>query len=290
MKSMKLPKTFTEQIDILRARNLEFGSEIFATDFLRRVNYYRFSGYLLAFKQEDGTYKPGTFFEDAVSLYNFDHELRSLMMKAFGIIETEIKTMIAYQHAHKYGPLGYEDSSNFNTKHNRAQFEKRFEDVKSQRKKSLFVSHHLKSYSGKLPIWVAVEIFNLGMLSYFYADLRTEDKKLVASEFGTSYDYFETWLHSLTVLRNTCAHHDRLYNIKFDIAPKLPKEFAKYANPNDRYLFRYLYMLKLLFYNNKDKWNNSILADLVALVQQYSPVLTLESMGLPVLWNFILKW
>ncbi len=58
----KPPTTFEEQLSILRSRNLIVEDEEFALSVLRRLNYYRFTGYLLPFKANKNTYVDGTTF------------------------------------------------------------------------------------------------------------------------------------------------------------------------------------------------------------------------------------
>ncbi|HLR59469.1 MAG TPA: hypothetical protein VK094_03265 [Pseudogracilibacillus sp.] len=48
---LKEPKTLTEQIHILRERNLNVGNEVFAKEVLSQINYYRFSAYTLTLKK-----------------------------------------------------------------------------------------------------------------------------------------------------------------------------------------------------------------------------------------------
>ena len=48
---IKNPTTYQEQIDILRNHGSTITAEEVALDFLKRVSYYRFSGYFHAFKQ-----------------------------------------------------------------------------------------------------------------------------------------------------------------------------------------------------------------------------------------------
>jgi len=46
---LKSPKTFEEQIAILRQHGLKIEDENIAIDILSKLNYYRFSAYLLPF-------------------------------------------------------------------------------------------------------------------------------------------------------------------------------------------------------------------------------------------------
>ncbi|WP_349293799.1 Abi family protein [Marinobacter sp. M3C] len=34
----------------------------------------------------------------------------------------------------------------------------------------------------------------------------------------------QSWLHTLTIVRNICAHHARLWNRELGIKPELPKK------------------------------------------------------------------
>ncbi len=63
-------QTIANQIGILKQRGMTFADEAAAEKWLRRVSYYRMSGYwypLLA-DRVNHTFKPGATFEQAVSL------------------------------------------------------------------------------------------------------------------------------------------------------------------------------------------------------------------------------
>jgi len=55
---------------------------------------------------------------------------------------------------------------------------------------------------GDLPIYALVEVFSFGTLSKFYKNMKNEDKKTVAKSFGIGYTYFESWLESISYVRN----------------------------------------------------------------------------------------
>ncbi len=53
-----------------------------------------------------------------------------------------------------------------------------------QRSKNLpFVDHYLKKYK-KLPIWVAIEVWDFGMMSKLYAGMKIKDQQIIASRYG----------------------------------------------------------------------------------------------------------
>jgi abortive infection bacteriophage resistance protein len=183
---VKSPKTYEEQIEILRSHGCIVSDSESATAFLQRTNYYRFSGYLIAFKHKDGNYTKGTTFEKISSIYAFDQDLRIILLKALSEVEITVKSIIGYHFAHSFGALGYIESDNFNEKHDHNRFIERFDESIKNNKSTLIVKHHLKKYDGEFPIWVATELFTMGMISLFYADLNTKDKKVIAKSFTLS--------------------------------------------------------------------------------------------------------
>ena len=142
----------------------------------------------------------------------------------------------------------------------------------------------------KLPIWVATELFTMGMISLFFADLKITDKKIIANEFNTDYVHLESWLHCLTVLRNICAHYGRLYNVNYHQNPKLPRIYANYADANERSLFKQLYMLKMLYVNFPNEWNDLFIYPFTDLVVKNKNWLDSKIIRLPINWECVLKW
>lgn len=100
---IKPPTTFEQQIEIFRSRNLIIEDEKEAIEFLKRVNYYRLTGYTLTLKKNDRFFD-GVTFNDIRHLYEFDKKLRNLLLEVLEDIEISFRTHIAYHHAHNYGP------------------------------------------------------------------------------------------------------------------------------------------------------------------------------------------
>lgn len=179
---LKPPTTFKEQVQRLHERNMIVGEEETAEIILERLNYYRLSGYMLSFKEEDHLYKSGSTFENVVRLYEFDRKLRNLLIGILESIEIAGRTHVAYHLAHKYGELSYESSSCFV---NQNWHEKFLSDLSkatadARRGHELFVEHHDLKYGGKLPFWAAVELMSFGMISKLFSNLQPEIRKQVA--------------------------------------------------------------------------------------------------------------
>lgn len=82
-----------------------------------------------------------------------------------------------------------------------------------------------------MPIWISVEIMSLGILSKFYLFSEKRYKEEAAQKMCLNhYKYLEKLLHSITIIRNKCAHHSKLLCISLNKLkfPKQNKEKLKY--------------------------------------------------------------
>lgn len=70
-----------------------------------------------------------------------------------------------------------------------------------------------------------VEVITFGQLSNWYGNTRyRRDRNAVAAGYGLDEKILTSLLHHLTIVRNTCAHHSRLWNREFPVIPTLPKK------------------------------------------------------------------
>lgn len=54
--------------------------------------------------------------------------------------------------------------------------------------------------------------------------LNKTDQKQIAKQYNLNYRVFCSWLHSLTYVRNICAHHGRLWDRRLSIKMMIPKQ------------------------------------------------------------------
>ena len=179
------------------------------------------------------------------------------------------------------------DSGKYNRKHNHTSFVKRVNSCIKENSRTLVVKHHMNKYAGHFPIWVIIEYFSMGMISYFYSDMLNNDKADIAQDlYGVNYQIMESWLRCLTDLRNKCAHYSRLYYWIFPALPRMPQS-EKYI-PTRR-LFAQLYMLKLM-YPDHVKWNKEVWKPLIKLVKKYKHYISMKHLDFPYRWKFMLKY
>lgn len=283
---LKPPTTYQEQIEILRNRGCIIDDPVFCESELKRINYYRLSAYFLPFNKTANAYVPGTSFRRVCKIYDFDQKLRHILLLAVDELEIFLRSQFAYYHAHKYGALGYMDAANHNTSHNHEKFLDLIGAEVESNKNVLFVKHHIDNYDGNFPIWVVVELFTFGMLSRFFADMLRADKKALSKTlFNENEQNVQSWLYCCSSLRNICAHYGRLYFRIFSAVPRnLPLEYQQ----QERRLFASVYALKNL-YPSREKWNNEIMTQLEALIEQYSEEINLEHIGFPEDWKTALR-
>lgn len=216
MRYDKPPKTFSEQLEILKTRGLSIPDPVAAEAFLGRTNYYRLTAYFISFQKPRDVFIPGSTFEDVCRLYEFDRRLRTIAAEALEIVEIAVRTKAAYHFAHEYQAFGHSDVSNFNSDNYHFSHEIWLQRLHSDIEDSteVFIGHYRDTYEGfpLIPVWMAVEVMSFGGLSKFISGMKHKDQKAVAAQFGCTAAYFGNWLHVFTRVRNICAHHAKLWN------------------------------------------------------------------------------
>lgn len=107
--------TIVEHIQQLRNRGLQINDEELAIHYLSHVSYYRLAGYWwpMQSNKETHNFKPDSKFEDVVSLYNFDRELRILLFDVIEKIEISLRTKLIYHLSHEFDPWWFQNTTIF---------------------------------------------------------------------------------------------------------------------------------------------------------------------------------
>jgi len=276
-----------EQIENLKLNRLVVLDEDYAKSFLNDVSYFRIiKAYSLGLKEKNGFYHEGVTFDQIVSLYLFNCKFRQALFPLVERIEINLRCRLSNYISSKYGVLAHLDSSIFANHIKR--HEQFIEDIHREiirNKRSPFIKNFLDNYiDGTVPLYALVEILSFGTLSKFFKNMHNEDKKAVASSFGVSFHYLESWIESIAYMRNVCAHYGRLYNAKLTKSPKLYKCYHADKIENYR-VFAVLLCLKHLLPNDRH-WEEFVDAT-EALLQKY-PSVNLAKIGFPESWRTVL--
>ena len=268
MSATKPWKSFEEQLEVLKSRGLQCDDETAALDYLERIGYYRLSGYWYPFRRHEITnnngslgyvrhddFVDGSHFRDAVHLYVFDKKLRLLALDALERIELAVRVDIAHLlgekdiHAHENGTLFNGHFSNKKIKDGKTQHDfwlEKYHQCEHRSRREPFVSHYKNKY-GQLPIWVAIEIWDFGLMSKLFAGMKPQDQLLIAKKYGAvNGRAFAGWLRSLNFIRNVSAHHSRLWNINILERSQLPKDADYWEGLNNARPFLYFCILQKL--------------------------------------------
>ncbi len=222
--------TFEQQVDLLRQRGMLIADAESARHYLQHLNYYRLGAYWLPFEANHAThkFKPGVRFEDVINLYIFDRELRLLVMDAIERLEVSVRCQWAHHLAHRHGPHAHLEQALFDSRYWSGNLDKLREEV--GRSDEAFIRHYRQKYAESLPpTWAACEVMSLGVLSRWYDSLKPKStRRAIAETYCLDDQVLQSWLHHLTVTRNVCAHHARLWNREFSVIPVAPKTKPKH--------------------------------------------------------------
>jgi len=288
LKKHQPPMTIDEQVENLKNIGLIVDDEEYVKKILNDISYFRLiKAYSLNLKSKNGCYNKQTTFKEIVDLYLFNSNFRQLIFPEIEKVEINVRCRLANFYAEQYGVLGYLQAENFSNENYHAQF---LEDIKEEvrrNSKAPFVRNFKENYEGgNLPIYALVEVFSFGTLSKFYKNMLNKDKKAIAKTFGVGYTYFESWLESISYVRNICAHYGRIYNAKLSKTPILYKEYTQVGIGNNRIygvLLRLKYLLK-----DDDHWN--LFVDKIELLFDKYPCVQISTMGFPENWKVLLEY
>lgn len=111
MNYSKLPISISDQISLLKGRGLVIGDDAYAKEQLGIISYFRLADYFQPLEDNHSlhTFKSDATFEDAVTLYYFDKELRSLIFTAIQSIEIALRSKMINHCALRYGAHWFMD-------------------------------------------------------------------------------------------------------------------------------------------------------------------------------------
>lgn len=235
---MKEHKTFNQQLTILRNRDVIVPTNGKPKRFLEQENYYNvINGYKDLFLVKDSNNRPvepeiyqkGTHFNELKALFLFDRELRILLLKYLLIFENSIKTTVAYEFSKKYPRKNaYLDIANFvdnDPKKVLQQISILTKTIHDKVDRTGAIKHYIEEH-GEVPLWVLVNFLTMGNIANFYNILTDSTKNIIAKFYTDKYRTqnkdntfrlssadLSACLKVANLVRNICAHDERLYNV-----------------------------------------------------------------------------
>lgn len=229
----KSASDITDQIKTLRRRGMIVKDEARARHYLENISYFRLSAYTRVFYQpgeSEHRFLSGTTFDDVLSRYIFDRELRLLLLDAIERLEVALRAQIANTLAEHHGPHGYLDANIFDHRYNHTWLLMELDKASTGRQAETFLRHYRSKYHKapkQPPIWMAVELLTFKQVSILLQRLKLPaDTQRIEAHFGWKMPVLRSWFRSISDLRNVCAHHGRIWNREFGSRPETPKKIT----------------------------------------------------------------
>lgn len=255
-----------------------------------RNNYYRISGYSLTLRNHDVFSKTATF-QNIIDIYCFDHELRHILLKYLEIIEVHFKSIYTYEFTKIHGSIGYLNEQYFSDSDMYTRISSKAEEQRNKRlPHESYLKHFIKELQQPLPLWAYVDLLTIADISFLYSITEPTIQKSIALNFNVPYKVLGRFMHSMTILRNLCAHRSRLYNRLFEQKPKLSKNerlllrTTNNGNADDSHLYSFIILMKRLLTNNDFIEMKN---ELISLTQKY-PFVHMKYYGFNDNWKNIL--
>lgn len=212
---MKQYKTNEELLEYLESKNVIIKNKTSALKKLEKYTYYSIiNSYKYNFKDSNNNYLPNVSFEEIYALYEFDKNLKLIMLKYALEVESLIKSLMSNHISNIYGVDDYLNANNLDNKANlmvrKKLIDKINEDINHNYGIHLAITHYKDNY-GFVPPFVLTKILTFGVISSYYGLLKQSDRQMIAKKFKISDALLKQILKCLTNVRNICAHNDRLF-------------------------------------------------------------------------------
>gem|GEM_PF-867111 len=218
--------SYRDQISLLQSRGLIISDPDSAAETLSHIKYYRFSGYGLAFEMTRHTFAPGTTFEDIIAAYEFDRQLRRLVLEATEWAEIDFRTAVSHEFAGRYGPLGHTNNHNFFGRFRHAEW---LERVRRQPSEIATWLHHL-TYIRNL----CAHYGRLWDRRYPVAPRRPHGKAWNPDRVPDNQHVYMTLLVLATILGSTTIESHTLCRWKRDVEHLITTHLKQLPNPYQR--------------------------------------------------------
>ena len=228
--------TLAQQVELLDSFGLKIDDHHAAEKYLYDTNYYRLNGYARQFQYDpqngDNRFEEGCSLGRIQDIIAKDTRLSMELFRCLTLVEKTVKARLAYNLGQVAGNEAfYLDSSNYVSVTGIEDFPGRLEE-ELRRSQTPAISRYMNNDGdlSKVPIWVAIELFSFGSVSkileyYIYRGPRDA----VAASFSEQKQTFPSTIHSLSVLRNRCAHHGQIWHRRMGIMTPVKRKEHRHA-------------------------------------------------------------
>lgn len=286
----KTYKNPAQLVELLQSRNLSIADASRAEHYIQSIGYYRLSAYMYPFLQTpkaNHVFKNSSTFDKVLMLYRFDKKLRVLLFNEIEKIEIAVREAVMNMTTNHTGDIFWlTNSVHF---HNQNTFIDSKALLKKEYERSTedFIEHFKQTYIEPFPpAWILGELLPMGNVNIYYRNLKDKAlKKQIAKRFYLHAPVFESWISVLTLTRNACCHHARVWNKVNKIIPNDMKGMTRpwITLPADKRRIYYNICI-IKYFLDIISPNNDMLTKLHNLFTDF-PEIDLRAMGFPTNWG-----
>lgn len=303
------PKSFEEQVELLKTRGLLFDNTERAKRYLAYIGYQRLSVYWGSFYEntkDKDRFKNNTKFEDILNLYIFDRKLRVLFFEASERIEICFKVLLSDALCIKTSnPFWYNDETLFKSRTDEYYvngiakkevcnqqwiINKINENLSKFKKSNTALKGFTDVASTPIPSWELVDMLTFGNFSNMISLINGENLTSLYELFNLPKRVLDNWLECVVGVRNICAHYGLLYKRSFSATPMSLTKSKKRSVIIDledckrtffAQFFIFNYLIKKI--SPTSHWSERV----VSLIEENidNPLLSYEIMGFPKNWK-----
>lgn len=242
---------------------------------------------LLQMPKEVHRYKTGCTLQDALNLYRFDKKLRLLLFNEIEKVEIALRSALANIVAEATGNIFWMTDASMFANADKFKRTMALVDKELNNSKEDFIQHFKGKYSDAYPpAWILIEILPLGVVTRIYENLADNSlRKKVAARFSLPVPVFISWMTIITLTRNSCCHHARVWNKENPISPMIAKKLK------GKWLVSQIPPTRIFYNICIIKWfidivspNNDMKGHLQQLLADF-PMIDVRAMGFPTNWQ-----
>lgn len=298
MNTSKPVLSFEDLIEKIKEKKIGVKDIDKTKDILERINYQRLLVYRLHFRKSNN--EEEIIFNDIYKLYLFDKELKTLFYPILESIEFTLRAKIAYHLGTALGVHCHLDLENFEQTE---QHEKLLDILKRKidnknYSRHQIIKYHQEKYDDDVPIYKIVEILTLGQLSKLFSNIKSKEiqseilKSFKRKEHKLNIKTLSSWFKTITDVRNICAHHELLWNRKYEpaaIRNKVWKDSISFRDKDKEvYSIFAIFLICKILMLDKDAFQIFI-SSFNDLIQSYSDIIQFSDLGFPDNWIEILS-
>lgn len=280
-KPAKSPSDLVQQ---LKQRGLAIADEARAERYIDNIGYYRLSAYMYPFLAEPKTahqYKSGITFDRVLRLYRFDKKLRVLLFNEIEKIEVAFRAAVVNTITDRTGDIFWMTNPSYVNAGTLALIQREYAHSTED-----FIVHFKNTYSNPYPpAWILSEILPFGNITWIFRNLSPAHKKAVAKKFFLHAPVLESWMNVVTLTRNSCCHHARVWNKVNSIIPNNMSGMTRpWIDPATDKRRAYYNICIIKYFLDIISPNNDFKDKLLALFAAF-PEIDLNAMGFNTNWE-----